>query len=113
MNRVWIGEAIGFSEWLCPEDQPNQLQSLALDVLELPSEGCNEVLRALDLRIRAGVSVDQIYTVLGTPRDTYEFVPDRKSYEFDYGDGDKYLVSCTVRNEGGLSYLVVMTVDDT
>lgn len=107
MDRIWVGEAIGFSEWLCPEEQPEALQSLAIDFSELPKDGCEKILRILGLPLRPGMNAEEIKREIGTPFKIYEFVPDRKSYDFRHGE-EEYMISCTVKNEGGLSYLVVM-----
>lgn len=109
MNRLWVGEAIGFSEWLCPADKPETLKSLSLDFSVLPKVGYERVLSALGLELRPGMNAEVIEKILGAPCETFEFVPDRKSYEFQYGSEDEYTISCTVKNECGLSYLVVMT----
>jgi hypothetical protein len=110
MDRLWVGQAIGFSEWLCPEEHPETLQSLALDFSELPKDGYEKVLKILGLPLRPGMNVEEIEREMGAPFKVYEFVPDRKSYKFLHGDEDEYMISCTVKNEGGLSYLVVMVV---
>ena len=108
MGRLWTGEAIGFSEWLRPEERPEQLESLALDFSALPREGCIEILTTLGLSIRPGMTIDQIRAELGEPCDVHEFRTDGKDYDFKCGDGDDYLIWCTVRHDSGLSYLVVM-----
>ena len=36
MDRMWVGEAVGFTEWLRPEERPNVLESMALDMADLP-----------------------------------------------------------------------------
>ena len=30
MDQMWVGEAVGFSEWLRLEDEPDTLRSLAI-----------------------------------------------------------------------------------
>ena len=108
MDQLWVGEAIGFSEWLCFEERPTELGLLALDLNGLPDAGCRAVLQALDLPLAKGMSIAEIETVLGQADRTNQFVPDRKSYDFLVTNGEPYHISCTVLNDGGLSYLVVM-----
>jgi len=110
MGRTWIGEAIGFSEWLCPKDSETELQSLAIDFEVLPRNGCKRVLATLGLPLEPGMSEDSVRNVLGEPVEVQQFVSDRKSLQFKCGTGDNYAVSCTIKETAGLSYLVVMVV---
>lgn len=108
MDELWVGEAIGFSEWLRLESDPTVLRSLALDFAEFPSDAAVSVLQAIDLPIRVRMPVRQLRTVLGEPIKELRFVADQVTYEFVIPGPPRYRVSCTVRNVGGLSYLVVM-----
>lgn len=107
MGRTWIGEAIGFSEWLCPVESETELQSLAIDFEVLPRNGCERVLATLGLPLKPGMSEDSVRNVLGEPIEVQQFVSDRKSLEFKCGTGETYTISCTLKEAGGLSYLVV------
>ena len=111
MENLWVGEAIGFSEWLCLETTPNELGSISLDLSELPENGSKEVLENLGLPLKKGMKITEIENILGEPNDKYQFTEDRKSYEFLYKNDEPYSVSCTVLNDGGLSYIVVMLGD--
>jgi hypothetical protein len=108
MEHLWVGEAIGFSEWLRLEDAPDVLHSLAIDFDEFPNSAAEEVLRTLDLPIHGGMTFEQLRNILGEPYETERFVADRVTYEFFHQEPNPYEVSCTVLNEGGLVYLVVM-----
>jgi len=108
MEHLWVGEAIGFSEWLRLEDEPDVLRSLAIDFGEFPNSAVEEVLRAIDLPIRGGMTFEQLRDVLGEPYKKERFVANRVTYEFFSQEPHPYEVSCTVLNEGGLVYLVVM-----
>jgi len=108
MDAMWVGEAIGFSEWLRLESDPEVLRSLALDFAEFPPDAAASVLRAIELPVRAGMQVGELRAVLGEPVKQHRFVPDRVSYEYVVAGPPTYNVSCTVLNDGGLSYLVVM-----
>jgi hypothetical protein len=107
LGRLWIGEAIGFSEWLRSYERPAVLESLALDMAELPEALVERVLARIGLPVRKGLTRRELVTLLGEPYETHVFADDRKTFEFRYGESDPYLVSCTVLNEGGLTYLVV------
>jgi hypothetical protein len=45
MYHVWLGEAVGFSEWLRLENDPGVLRSLAIDFTDFPEHAAAEVLR--------------------------------------------------------------------
>jgi hypothetical protein len=107
MGREWIGEAVGFTEWLRPKDDPARLGSLAVDLVNLPWETTEAILDRLGLPLRAGMTLEEVTAVLGVPSGTQEFVPGRKSHDFEFGSADRYSVSCTVHDSDGLTYLVV------
>jgi hypothetical protein len=107
MDRLWVGEAVGFSEWLRLEEQPQMLRSLAIDFSEFPEQVATNVLQTIGLPVRSGMQVEELRQLLGEPVEEDRFVEDRVSYEF-VTRPPKYNVSCTVLNEGGLTYLVVM-----
>jgi len=110
MDHVWVGEAVGFSEWLWLEDKPDTLRSLAIDFSEFPEQAAAEVLRTIDLPVRAGMTVEELRELWGEPAKELRFVrvKDRVTYQFVLPGPPRYDVSCTVLNEGGLTYLVVM-----
>ena len=106
-ERVWVGEALGFSEWLRPIGSPNALASLALDLATFPRDAAEKCLEVLGLDVRRGMGFVDLRQRLGEPHKTQRFVPDRLSYEFVVGGASPYRVSCTVLANGGLSYVVV------
>lgn len=108
VDHVWIGEAVGFSEWLRLADDPDVLRSLALDFTEFPAQAAAKVLRVIDLPLRAQMTFEELRKLLGEPVNERRFAKDRVSYEFVVVGPPKYNVSCTVRHSGGLTYLVVM-----
>jgi hypothetical protein len=108
MDRIWIGEGIGFSEWLRLEHEPDMLRSLAIDFNEFPEQAAADVLRGIDLPVRAGMELNELRELLGNPVKEHRLVTDRVSYEFVVPGPPRYDVSCTVLDTGGLTYLVVM-----
>ena len=108
MDEVWVGEKVAFSEWLRLESDPEVLRSLAIDFAEFPADAAGAVLRAIDLPVWAGMSFAELRALLGEPAEVLRFVADRVTYEFAVPGPPRYNLSCTVRNDGGLSYLVVM-----
>lgn len=107
-NHLWIGEAIGFSEWLRLASDPNTLRSLAIELAELSEPVVKSVLQRLKLPVRRGMSLNELDQLLGKRVVEYRFVSDRISCDYFTPEPHRYRISCTVMNNGGLSYLVVM-----
>lgn len=107
-NHVWAGEALGFSEWLRLEDDPDVLRSLAIDFSEFPAYAAEAVLQTIQLPVRAGMPLQDLDRLLGPRVAEHCFVADRVSCDYFTPEPHRYRVSCTVLNDGGLSYLVVM-----
>ncbi len=82
MERLWLGEALGFSEWLRLEDDPEILRSLSLDFSEFPKPAAVAVLETIELSICPGMHAAELTSVLGAPAEERRFVEDRVSYEF-------------------------------
>jgi hypothetical protein len=108
MDDIWVGEAIGFSEWLRLESDPDVLRSVAIDFGEFPADVAEAALQAIGLPVRAGMPAEELRAVLGEPVEEQRFAKDRVTYEFVAAGPPSYNVSCTVLKEGGLSYLVMM-----
>lgn len=110
MGRIWVGEAVGFTEWLRPSDNPERLGSLALDLTALDRAIVERVLRMLGLPVAAGMTGEEIRGRLGEPLAEQSFVSDRRSYDFVVGVDERFDVSCTIQQNDGLIYLVVRPV---
>lgn len=107
MERTWVGEAIGFSEWLRPQSSPNLLRSLALDLAVFPESTSKAVFSRLGLPLRRGMSIEQITASLGEPVAMRKFVADRTSHDFYLERSEAYNISCTVLSSAGLIYVVI------
>lgn len=105
-DRTWLGEAVGFSEWLRLESNPEKLGSIALGE-ELPRSVWAKVLERLGLPLNFGMGRAEIEAALGKPQEELRYTTDRVSIEYSVGGGGQYRVSCTIHNEQGLMYLVV------
>ena len=86
-DRTWVGEAIGFSEWLRPADSPEVLGSLAIDFDEFPAPAAERVLQAIGLSVRPGMTIDELWCcprrsgpdASVRPRSGHVRVPDRRT----------------------------------
>ena len=105
-ERVWVGEAVGFSEWLRPVEVPETLGSLSINFEDFPESAADQALQAIELPLKRGMTADDLKAVLGEPVETLRFVKDRVTYEFM--TPEPYKVSCTVKDDGGLTFLGVM-----
>jgi len=108
MEHLWVGEALGLTEWLRLAEEPDVLRSLSLDLPTLPDSLAGRMLDALDLPLHFGMSLSELVLRLGEPTDVLRFGRDRTTYEFRVGETDVYDLSCTVHHRDGLIYLVVM-----
>jgi hypothetical protein len=107
-DRMWAGEAIGFSEWLRPEDDPETLQSLAIDFKKFPADTAERVLRDIELPVSPAMTFEQLRATLGEPAEVSRYVRGQADYEFISPEPYPYRISCTVADDGGLVYLVVL-----
>jgi hypothetical protein len=110
-DRLWVGEAVGFSEWLRPEDEPNVLRSLAIDFAQFPADVASRVIETLGIPVARGMTLPELNSRFGEPVRTYRFVPDRVTVEFSTPRPNSYQIGCTVLHDGGLTHLVVMALD--
>lgn len=106
-DERWVGEAIGFTEILRLERDPEVVRSVAVALVDLPERVQAALLGAIGLPLRRGMTLGQITRVLGKPTGTHKFVPDRTTYEFRVGS-PRYRVSCTILAEGGLIYVTML-----
>jgi hypothetical protein len=108
---MWLNEGIGFTSFSRLAEMPDETGGLEISFSQLPAEANEKILRAIGLPLSAGMSVDQVFALLGSSDKTYSFVPDRKTFEFTVGDAQSYSVSCTVDDNDGLVYVTVVRGD--
>ena len=105
-DRIWIGEASGFSEWLRLEDDQEKLRSLSINFEDFPV--VDEVLNTLGLPLRPGLSADEVGKLLGEPVSSNTWPRGRVSSSYRWPAEHPYMIDCTYTNDEGLLYLVVM-----
>jgi hypothetical protein len=108
-GRVWVGEAVGFSEWLRLSDDSRVLRAATIDFQSFPARAAGRALAAFGLPVGKGMTVAELEAVVGRFTRTERFVADRATYELRSAGAQPYRISCTVLDDGGLSYVGVMT----
>ncbi len=108
MDDLWIGEALGFTEFLRLDEDPLVLRAVSLHFEMLPEAAAERLLGVLRLPLRRGMVGDEVVGALGEPAEVLAFGPDRRAYWFRCGAEDMYEVCCTVEEEGGLTYVTIM-----
>ena len=66
-ERLWVGEALGFSQWLRLESDRGVLRCLSIAFNDFPSDAAVDVLKTLQLPLRPGMTLPAIRKVLGEP----------------------------------------------
>lgn len=110
MGRTWIGEADGFTEWLRPADSVDRLGSLSLALEDLPESVSRAVFERLEIALTPGMKLSEVEAALGPSVSTTRLCDDRLTHNFEVGTADRYSVSCTIKADGGLVYVVVMAL---
>lgn len=115
MDRLWVGEATGFTEWLRLADDPEVLRSMALDLVGLESGTVDAILKRLGLPLHPAMTRDQLKSTLGEPASVKVFpgAKERETLTYPAPPSGGYRLSCTVQKTAGLTYLVVMRGDVT
>lgn len=107
----WLGEGLGFTDFLRLEDTPRELGCISLDLSSLPDEVSHAILDRLGLPLRRSMQSAEIDAHLGSPEHTHTFVADRETFDYTVGRTCPYHVSCTVHDKDGLIHLVVARKD--
>ena len=107
MGESWVGEALGFSEWLRLESNPDALGSLAIDFSTFPPDAARAVFERIGLPLHGGMTVQEVEGVLGKRLSAQRHVKGRISLSFLAGRESEYSLSCTILAEGGLVFVVI------
>jgi hypothetical protein len=111
MGGFWYCDAIGFTWFGRLREVPDETGGLEIDLVALPEREATSILVTLQLPLHAGMRYDAIAPILGEPFKMLTFVRDRKTYKFRVGLHQRYHVSCTVRDDGGLIFISVIRED--
>jgi len=111
MDLLWHNESVGFTNFCRHEDTPDETGGVEISFAELPAPINRRMLSELGLPLRPGMSSEEVLTALGEPVETYKFVRDRISYDFEVGPAKEYSVSCTVKDDEGLIHVSLIRSD--
>jgi hypothetical protein len=112
LGGIWIGEGIGpFTDFLRLETMPDDLGAMTLDLQALQPELSSAILARIGLPLRRGMFLSEAEGLLGAPNSETQFVPDRRTYTFAIGEKWPYLVKCTIHENDGLAYVVIVRSD--
>jgi hypothetical protein len=111
MGGLWVGEAVGFTEFLCLTSNDTELGSVAIDLFALPEKTSNSIFDALNLQLKPNITRQEVEYILGNPHNTRTFVKDRTTSDFIIGTKWKYHIDCTIHETKGLIFIVVIRKD--
>lgn len=108
MDRVWVGESLGFTEFLRLKSDPAVTRSIAIDFDDFLLKESSRLLETLGLPLRPGMHVSELKQVLGEPQSLFDKVDDRITFEYVLPGPPPYHLSCTLNHDDGLVYFVLM-----
>ena len=112
MDCSWVGEAIGFTEFLRLWNDPKVTRSISIDFTEIPASAAEAILIELALPLRSGMNSTEVSANLDAEVcSTSVFDPRRFTHDFVWGSDDPFEISCTFEDTVGLVYLVIMRPD--
>jgi hypothetical protein len=105
-DRINVGEVFGFTEVLRAKADPERTRSVAVAFGEMPAKRWKAIVGALGLPVEKGMTARALIARLGQPAGRDSFVPGQTNVLFKTR-APAYRIECTVRDRGGLTYLVV------
>ncbi|WP_102798044.1 hypothetical protein [Bowmanella denitrificans] len=108
MGREWAGEAFGATEFLRPRGNPHDTVLVNLDLQELPALKIKEILSRLELALTPGMEETELAALLGRPVKQHDFLPDRKTLDYQMFQPDPYYLSLTLRKDKGLTNILLI-----
>ena len=109
-----INEGIRGADFFRWEQTPDETTGFELYFDLLPSNTARAILDAIGLPIEPGMKLDQVYSVLGEPKekDVFDGRPqNRQTDNFVIGSTQPYHISCSVHGNDGLIGLSVVRGD--
>lgn len=106
LGRVWRSSGVGFTDFLALPSAPDVTRRVCVDLVDTESVDVKRLLRDLDLRLEAGMGLEEVTALLGLPVQKRGYVADRTTYEFAIGDLP-WTMDATIHSVEGLIYLVI------
>jgi hypothetical protein len=103
----WVGEGLGFTQFLRLEEEPDTLRSVSLDLEDLSDSVAQAVFSRLDLPLRLGMGIAETIHQLGLPVDTVT-VGTETTMGFCVDADVPYEVSCILDPEEGLVFVTIL-----
>lgn len=110
-ERTWVGELLGFTQFLRLKRDPDVLRCISIDFEPISLRIAKKIISILGVAVRNHMTRKDLIFSLGQPRKIETFVPDRKSYEWVVGKPDSYHLSATVHESNGLIYFEMLRAD--
>lgn len=110
LERTWVGEAVGFAEWLRREDDPEVLRFISIPFGTLTDAEEARILETVRLPLAPGMNSSVIRHTLGSATESTKSLL-REDLWFRLGRKEPYLVNCVVDPGTGLTYVSVMRAD--
>lgn len=104
----WVGEGVGFTQFLRLEAEPDTLRSVSLDLEDLSDSVAQAVFDRLDLPLRLGMGIAETIHRFGLPTDTIT-VGVETTLGFAVDADVPYEVSCIFDPEEGLIFVTILT----
>jgi len=98
MGNDWWYEGLGFTWFGRLGRDPAKTAAVELSLPELSVSQLAVLSTALAFPVKHGMSLREVTELLGQPVSSEQFVPDRKSYDFQVSSESAYRVSATIRN---------------
>lgn len=109
MEDSWMGEAIGFTEFLSPTSQPSQTMSISVDLENLDAEITWQLFERLGLELEKGLTEEEIREDFGNDFIRESFREDRTTLVYLIGSSEReYYASFTIDNKAGMVYFTMM-----
>ncbi len=96
LGREWIGEAVGFSEWLYSPDAPSMLEIMGIDISAFP--GVESLLLKLEIVFPALNKVG-VGILLGSPSASKVWPSGRQTLLYWHPDREPYAIECAFDGE--------------
>lgn len=107
LDRIWICQMSGFTQFCHLRDGSFCLGVLSIDLSDLPVGVGEARVHSLGLPIDITTTQDDLISRFGTPTNELRFTDDRVTFEYTDLMKSGFNASFTVMNEGGLIYLTM------